>query len=436
VLPAIAVPVEASTPARRSPLRWVSTLYLAQGMPFYAVNLVAVLVFKDMGITNDLITYWTGLLGLAWAVKPLWSPLLESAPSKKRLVVIFQALGGVALALTAFALNMPAWFGLTLGALALVSIASATHDIASDGLYIDSLNARKQAEYAGWQSAFFTVAKLVSLGGLVYLAGVLERSMPAVTAWTIIFCAMAAIMALLAAYHLWALPDPRSHVPAAASRDVIRTYASVVMDFFRKPGVWFGIAFIFLFRAGEGQLAIITPLFLRDARAAGGLGMGNDQIGIVYGTFGTMAFLVGSIAGGYFAAWRGLRRAMPYLIVAMNMPNIIFWWLSMAMPSDAGVVVAALSLETFGFGFGIVGLTLFIMQYVAAGRYTTAHYALGTGIMQVSLMFFKMISGKIQTHLGYQHFFLLVVASALPVLIMSFFLKRNDLPADEAAPVA
>ena len=417
-----------TTPAaarKLTPLAWVSTLYLAQGMPFYAVNLVAVLVLKDMGIANDLITYWTGLLGLAWAVKPLWSPFLESAPSKKRLVVLFELLGGAMLGLTAFALHLPAWFALTLGALALVSLASATHDIASDGLYIDSLDSRRQAEYAGWQSAFFNVAKLVSLGGLVYLAGVLERDMAPASAWTIIFAAMAAIMVALALYHLWALPAPRPRTGVVERGELLRTYWHVIEDFFRKPGIWFGIAFIILFRAGEGQLAIITPLFLKDARAAGGLGMATDQIGIVYGTFGTVAFLVGSIAGGYFAAWLGLKRAMPFLIVAMNTPNLVFWWLSVALPTNPATVVVALSMETFGYGFGVVGLTLFIMQYVAAGQFTTAHYALGTGVMQLSLMFFKMISGKLQTMMGYQHFFLWVLASAVPVLLMSFFLRAR-----------
>ena len=64
---------------RRHPLAWVPTLYLAQGLPFYSVALVAGLMFKSMGVPNEQIARWTGVLGLAWVFKALWSPFLELA---------------------------------------------------------------------------------------------------------------------------------------------------------------------------------------------------------------------------------------------------------------------------------------------------------------------------------------------------------------------
>lgn len=159
------------TPATRHPLAWVPTLYLAQGLPFYSVALVAGLMFKSMGVPNEQIARWTGVLGLAWVFKALWSPFLELAASKKRVVVVLQVTGGIALAALALALQLPAWFALAIALLAVVSLASSTHDIAADGLYIASLSARQQAAYAGWQGAFFNGAKFLSLGGLVILAG-------------------------------------------------------------------------------------------------------------------------------------------------------------------------------------------------------------------------------------------------------------------------
>ena len=59
-------------------------------------------------------------------------------------------------------------------------------------------------------------------------------------------------------------------------------------------------------------------------------------------------------------------------------------------------------------------------------RYTTAHYALGTGVMQLGFVFFKMISGDIQLALGYQHFFLWVLVSAIPVLVLSRFVPLGE----------
>jgi len=154
---------------------WVPTLYLAEGLPFYTVSLIAGLMYKSMGVANDVITHWTGLLGLAWVLKPLWSPLLEAVPNRRILVLLFQALGAAALGSVALSLQLPTWFPASIAALMLVSLASATHDIAADGLYIASLSARQQAAYAGWQGAFFNVARFISLGGLVILAGCLEE---------------------------------------------------------------------------------------------------------------------------------------------------------------------------------------------------------------------------------------------------------------------
>jgi PAT family beta-lactamase induction signal transducer AmpG len=406
----------------RHPLAWVPTLYLAQGLPFYSVALVAGLMFKSMGVPNEQIARWTGVLGLAWVFKALWSPFLELAASKKRVVVVLQVTGGVALAALALALQLPAWFALAIGLLGIVALAASTPDIAADGLYIASLSARQQAAYAGWQGAFFNGAKFLSLGGLVILAGFLEQRVGAPAAWATVFGLLGALLAGLGLYHAWALPGA-----AATAGGSVRGTAAVLVDvvraFFAKPGIWLGIVFILLFRLAEGQVQTIGPLFLRDARALGGLGLSTQEVGAIYGTAGTAAFLVGSILGGWFTSRVGLPRAMFTLILAMNVPNLVFWYLGTAQPSDLGLVTAALSAEMFGYGFGFVGMILFIMQVIAPGPYQTAHYALGSGFMQLGFVLSKVVSGDIQAWLGYQHFFLWVVLSALPVLVLSRFVS-------------
>ncbi len=415
----------AAGPAHRHPLAWVPTLYLAQGLPFYAVALVAGLMYKSMGVPNEQIARWTGLLGLAWVFKALWSPFLELARSKRGVVVCFQLAGGCAMGALALALQLPAWFGLSIALFALVALASSTHDICADGIYIASLSERQQAAYAGWQGAFFNAAKFLSMGGLVMLAGFLEERMGPGPAWASVFGLLGALMAGLGIYHLWALPDTPALRPQGGARSVAGTLLDVIRAFFAKPGIWMAILFIILFRAAEGQIQTIGPLFLRDARALGGLGLTTAQVGAVYGSAGTVAFLAGSIAGGYFTAALGLKRAMPFLIVAMNLPNAVFWYLSVAQPESLGVIAAGLAVEMFGYGFGFVGVILFIMQVVAAGPYQTAHYALGTGFMQLGFVLFKMISGDIQALLGYRDFFLWVLLAALPVLVLSRFVWRG-----------
>lgn len=410
------------------PLAWVPTLYLAQGLPFYAVALVAGLMFKSMGVPNEQIARWTGVLGLAWVFKALWSPFLELAASKKRVVVVLQVAGGIALAALAVALQLPAWFALAIGLLAIVALASSTHDIAADGLYIANLSERQQAAYAGWQGAFFNGAKFLSLGGLVILAGFLEQRIGPPAAWATVFGLLGALLAGLGLYHAWALPGAVKAGTGASVRGTVDVLVDVVRAFFAKPGIWMGIVFILLFRLAEGQVQTIGPLFLRDARAVGGLGLSTQGVGAIYGTAGTAAFLVGSILGGWFTSRVGLKRAMLVLILAMNVPNLVFWYLSTVQPSHLGLVTAALSAEMFGYGFGFVGMILFIMQVIAPGRYQTAHYALGSGFMQLGFVLSKVVSGDIQLLLGYRHFFLWVVLSALPVLVLTRFV--NMAPAE------
>lgn len=414
----------------RSPITWVPSLYFVQGMQFFVVMLIAGLMFKNMGVPNDRIARWTGLLGLAWAFKPLWSPFLEMTRSKKLIVVAMQFTGAAGLALMAVALQLPQYFAASIAVFFVLAYASATHDIACDGLYMASLSEKQQAAYAGWQGAFFNASKFLTLGGLLVLAGYLQTRFGVFSAWSAIFVLLAVVLATLASYNAWALPGTLNTEHADLSvASVFKTLAEVVQDFLQKPGIWLAILFIVLFRFAEGQVQTIGPLFLIEARDKGGLGLSTEQVGGIYGTVGTAAFLVGSILGGYFTSWLRLRRAMPVLIVAMAVPNAVFYYLSSALPTDMLHIGFAVALEMFGYGFGFVGMILFIMQAVAPGRFQTAHYALGSGVMQLGFIISKTISGDIQVRMGYEHFFLWTIACGVPALVLMFFVR---FPASEA----
>jgi PAT family beta-lactamase induction signal transducer AmpG len=287
-----------------------------------------------------------------------------------------------------------------------------------------ALDTKQQAAYAGWQGAFFNASKFLTLGGLLVLAGTLERQMGVFNAWSIIFVMLSVVLTALASYNAWALPSaPNSYCSNFSVAGVMQTLKVVVKDFLEKPGIWIAILFIILFRFAEGQVQTIGPLFLIESRAKGGLGLSTEQVGAIYGTVGTAAFLVGSILGGYFTSWLSLRRSMPVLITAMAVPNAVFYYLSTSLPIDMLQIGAAVGIEMFGYGFGFVGMILYIMQAVAPGKFQTAHYALGSGVMQLGFIFSKTISGDIQLALGYQHFFLWTIVCGLPALVALLFVK-------------
>ena len=409
------------------PARWVPTLYFAEGLPFYAVSLMALIFYQRMGMRNDVIAFTISLLGIPWSLKPLWSPFLEMYRTKKFFVVFAEAGGGLSLGLVALCLPLPSYFRFSLAFFALAAFCSSTHDIAADGLYIGCLSAKQQAAYAGWQGGFYNVARFFAQGGLIILAGYLEGRMPVIRAWMLIFGMTGLLLAGLALYHARVLPKGGEDRHAQA---VGRTFQEVVSTFFRKPNILLLLIFIFLYRAGEGQVVKIGPLFLRAARSTGGLGLTTAQFGAIYGTFGTGAFILGSILGGYFTSWLGLRRALLPLVAVMNLPMLAYLYLSMALPTNTVLITAAMSVEMFGYGFGFVGIILLMMQEIAPGKFQTAHYAFANSLMNLGLIVPGAISGKIQMAIGYRNFFVWVLISAVPALLLARFV-----PVGKAAAV-
>ncbi len=421
---------------RTHPAAWVPTLYFAEGLPFFAVSLLAGILYKRLGVANDVIALYTSWLLLPWSLKPLWSPVLEMFKTKKFFVVLTEFIGGISLALLALCLPLPDFFRYTLALFSVAAFCSSTHDIAADGLYIASLSSKEQAAYAGWQGGFYNVARFCSQGGLVILAGFLETRSTVAHAWTVIFIALGFILIALSLYHSRVLPKGGAERHSESLRTMYATFADVVVTFFRKPNIILLLVFILLYRAGEGQVVRIGPLFLVDKRAVGGLGLTTDQFGTIYGTFGTVAFILGSVLGGYFTSWLGLRRALLPLICVMNLPNLAYVYLSTALPSSHILITLAMSCEMFGYGFGFVGVILLMMQEIAPGKYQTAHYAFATALMNLGLMLPGTVSGKIQMTLGYRTFFIWVLISAVPALILSRFVPIRGGAAAEAATAA
>lgn len=409
-------------PARTHPATWVPTLYFAEGIPFFAISLIAGILYKRMGMANDVIALYTSWLLLPWSLKPLWSPLLEMFKTKKYFVVLFEFIGGLSLALVAVCLPLPNYFRYTLALFIVVAFCASTHDIAADGLYIASLSRKEQAAYTGWQGGFFNVARFFSQGALVILAGYLERTYDVRHAWMAIFAAMGILLIAVSVYHWRVLPTGGAERRSESLHQMAATFWDVIVSFFKKPSIYWLMLFIFLYRAGEGQVVRIGPLFLVDARAAGGLGLSTEQFGTIYGTFGTLAFIAGSVMGGYFTSWLGLRRALLPLIVVMNLPNLAYLYLSTSLPSNSALIATALSVEMFGYGFGFVGVILLMMQEIAPGKYQTAHYAFANSLMNLGLMIPGTISGKIQMAVGYKSFFIWVVLASIPALILARFI--------------
>src|SRR5262245_2075569 len=160
----------------RGPWWWVPTLYFAQGVPYVVVMTVAVMMFKRLGVDNTRIALYTSWLYLPYAIKPLWSPLVQRIGTRRAWVIVMQLLVAAGLACVALALPLDSFPRWSLVSLAAVAICSATHDVAADGFYLLALSSHEQAWFVGIRSTAYRLAMIAGQGLLVMLAGALESS--------------------------------------------------------------------------------------------------------------------------------------------------------------------------------------------------------------------------------------------------------------------
>ena len=421
-----------------SPLRWVPTSYLAMGLVYVTVGSVANIMLRNVGLPNEQAAFWSSLLGLPYTVKPLWAPLLELYRSKKFFVVLMQLLLAGLIAGAGLSLALPGrtFLAPLLTLLALAALAGATQDIGSDGVYVTTLDARAQARYTGIQSMCWNLGPILAMGVLVRVSGTLHERLGGWRApWTIILLVIAALVLVMGLYHARRLPaGARAADAPASAADAARTFGRAFATFFAKPRVARMIAFAFFYRLGMGLLDKMGPLFMIDARAHGGLGLPNQVLGDINGTFGTGAFIVGSLAGGLYVARRGLRRSLFVLCLCLNVPNLTFLYLSHALPQSRAVITAVVTLEKLGWGFGAVGHMIYMMQQIAPGPFKTAHYAFATAFMGMCMMLTGMLSGGLEHALGYRAFFVVVLVAAVPSLLVTLLAPWPE--GDVTAPQA
>lgn len=411
---------------KRHPAFWVPTLYFAEGLPFVAIAAASALMYKNLGVSDSQIAFWTSLVLFPWTLKPLWGPLLEMFKTKKHFVVATQFISGATFGLLALSLPLENYFTYSLALFAIIAFSGATHDIAADGLYINALSSKEQAQYVGWQGAFYNLAKILSGGAFVYLAGQLELTIGVVNAWMVVMAIFGLLLITISMYHIRVLPSGGESNQVSSLREGFATLRDVVVTFFQKKNIVWGITFIILYRFAEGQAIKIAPLFFRAAREHGGLGLSTSEIGIVYGVFGAAAFVLGSILGGYFIASRGLKKSLFTLCCVFNIPFAVYALLAYTVPTNLLVIGAAVVFEYFGYGFGFVGLTLYMMQQIAPGKYKTAHYAFATGLMSLGMMLPSMVSGYVSDFLGYKDFFIWVLVATIPSFVVTWLVPIDD----------
>jgi MFS transporter, PAT family, beta-lactamase induction signal transducer AmpG len=412
-----------STP--RHPLVWVPSLYLAMGLPNVMVGVVAAIIYKNLGVSNEDIALYTSQMYLPWVLKPLWAPLLETYRSKRFWVISMEFTMAAGLGLVALCLPLAEFFKLSLAFFWIVGFASATQDTCADGVFMTTVTKTDQARYSGLQGMCWNMGAVIASGLLVSLTGWLHnhQGMSWVQCWIVVVSLAAAAMALFGVHHLRVLPPGSpSHLHGAGLGGGVKATAEAWITFFQKPQIWMMLAVIFFYRFGEGFIEKFGPLFLLDSVSAGGLGMDNEALGHINGTVGTLTFIAGAFLGGFLVAKRTLPRSFFTLALVLNIPHLTYFYLAQSMPTDTLTIAAIVSLEKFGFGMGSVGHMLYMMQQIAPGPFRMAHYAMATGVMALTKWGTGSVSGLLWNHVNHQYvsFFGWVLIFSIPPVILAW----------------
>ena len=392
-----------------NPWWWIPTLYFAEGIPYFIVNNISVIMFNNMGMSKGDMALYTSLLYLPWVIKPLWSPFVDIIKTKRWWIMAMQILMSVAFALVAFTLPHP-----------------SAETIAADGFYMLALNPGDQSLFVGIRSTFYRLSSIFGQGVLVVIAGVLERKTGDIPqAWSLTLVISAVIFSAVTLWHTFRLPSPASDAlrrEVGSAKEIFVEFGRTFATFFSKKHVWLAMAFMLLYRLPEAFLVKMMNPFLLDPMAEGGLGLSTETVGIVYGTIGVAALTVGGILGGIAASRWGLKKSLWPMAMSLTLPCLSFVFLAAFQPENIFLISFCVALDQFGYGFGFTAYMLYLI-YFSEGEFKTAHYSLCTAFMALSMMLPGMVAGYLQEALGYVWFFGFVMVCCLVTVLVTFLLK-------------
>ena len=365
---------------KRNPWSWIPTLYFAEGLPYVAVMTIAVIMYKRLGLSNTEIALYTSWLYLPWTIKPLWSPFVDLVKTKRAWIIAMQGFIAAGFAGIAFFIPTAHYVQLTLAFFWLLAFSSATHDIAADGFYMLGLNNKEQSFFVGIRTI----------------------------------------------YHRLILPHPDSDIkrPGLTPGKLLGDFLLTFVTFFQKKNLGLMFFFLLTYRLGESQLAKIASPFLLDTTDKGGLGLSTAIVGMIYGTIGVIALLLGGIISGFLVSRDGFKKWILPMALAINIPDLLYVWMAAATPDNPIFIAICVAIEQLGYGFGFTAYMLYLI-YIAEGEHKTAHYAIGTGFMALGMMIPGMPAGWIQEHLGYTNFFIWVCICTLPGIVASLMIRNR-----------
>lgn len=463
---------------RKFPPLWVFSIYFAEGFPYSIVRQISTVFFKDYGASLEWVGF-TSLYGLPYVFKFLWSPFVDNYCTKRKWLLLTQ--GTVTLLILLISLLCLKSNPLVLVGISflVLSMLSATNDIASDGYYLETLKKEEQSKFVGYQSLAYRIALILGGGVIIYLSSKINFSGA--------FLVSSVIFGTLFLFHLKFIPNVESEKASliSAIRNISKVkfllffvfatlivyyfsiHREVLIDLPKYPIVpFFGLltilslaifplffpllktklkekknkyfesfiayldrermavflVFLVLYRLGESLLLNMLYPMLKT------IGFERGDYGIVYGTFGVTSSILGGITGGALISKFGLKKVAWYFVLAQNIPNLFYAVLSKIYIGDAVltntkffVTSAFVVIETFGAGLGTSFFMVLIMRSTLK-EFKASNMATATGIMNIASSMVGLFSGALVNFVGFTMFFTITFILTLPSMILLPFL--------------
>jgi len=474
---------------------WVVSTYFAEGFPYSIVRMLSTVFFTDAGASLQAIGL-TSLYGLPWNLKFLWAPLFDAFSTKRRWLLALEVVLAATVACIALVSAFPDTVAAVAVLFLVLAFFSANHDIAIDGNYLALLDKKQQARYVGyqamsyriamvsggtgillfssytsWTAAFLLAAAVLAGLSLFHLLAVPPSEKPARPGRELgayLLSRQVLFVFLLAAVLLWArsrlVRGPASHPAVEGIRWVLGIfspaewiilifstailvmllflrqlkrriensdsfYARAFVDYLDQPSIGIILGFVLLYRTGESNiLNMLYPFLSR-------IGVTRADYGIGYSFFGVIASIIGAMLGGHLISRYGLKRVVWPLVLAQNLPNLLYMVLAFLYRdllassgtgfADLSLVFGFIYLESFGAGLGTSVFMVFIMR-TCKPAFKAAHFAIATSIMSLSATFAGIYSGVLADLLGFPVYFGLTFLATLPGMGLIFFLPYLD----------
>jgi PAT family beta-lactamase induction signal transducer AmpG len=184
------------------------------------------------------------------------------------------------------------------------------------------------------------------------------------------------------------------------------------------------VPFLLFYRFAEAQAVKFTGKFLLDPREKGGMALLEDQLGLINGTLGILALLVGGVLASMLAARYGVRKWLLPMAFMMNVTNVTFLALAYFQPTSLVWITIAVIVEKFGYGLGFSSYMMY-MLYISQGKHQTSFYAMCTGIMALGMIVPGNIAGYVVQSLGYTGFFVWVLIATIPSFFVTWLVYRQ-----------